>query len=588
MKIKELTLLMIFVITYGNVYSQHLNLDSLKKVWSNETLADSTRLDALYNIVKVGHESGQPDSASHHAQLYYDFAEKRNLKKQMSRILNRQGIYGSNTGDYEGAIEYYNRSLKIAEEIGYKKGVASSLNNIGRVHEKLGNYVKAKDYFLRCVNLFKEIGNQRGSLITMNNIATIYLHQGDYKAAIDFYTSSLKIAEQIEAKDIILNLLNNIGLVYKRQNDYSKAIEYYTLSLETAREINNKTGMALTLNNIGSIYETLGDNASAIDYYNQSLKISEEIRDQERMVSCLINIGSIYKNLKNYSKAIDYQIRGLKIAKKIGYKRGIAFSSRNIGLTYYVQGDAVKSITYSLSALSTAKELGLVEEIKFSADNLYKAYELTGNYRVSLKMYKLYINMRDSIENIEVQKELISQEYKYNYEKQAVADSIAFVKKRELDVFNNQTKLDKERYALLGGFSLLLIFIGVYLRIRFIKGQAEKEALLQKIEMLKVEANINLTTSIAQNKHPQLDKKRIETAINSSLNKSDWNILNALYNNPAIGNKEIADAVSLSVEGVRSSLKKMYSFFYIEKTANQRVVLVIEAAKLSKLSLNLK
>ena len=577
----RLGFILMLLITSSISYSQSLNLDSLQQVWENESLPDTIRLDALYDIVKVAHQSGQADTGAYYAKIHYDFAEKRGLKKQMSRILNRQGIYRSNTGNYEGAIDFYNRSLKISNEIDYKKGIASSNNNIGRVHEKLGNYAKAKSYFLSCLDLFEELDNQRGSLITMNNIATIYLHQGDYKVAIDYYTSSLKIAEQLDASDIILNLLNNIGLVYKRQGDNTRAIEYYTRSLETSRKINNKVGEALTLNNIGVIYEDEGDYEMAKDYYNRSLIISEEIGDKERIVSCLINIGSISVASKDYLQAIDYQNRALHLAEDIGYKRGVAVCLSHLGSTQQLIGNMTQSINYSLRALTVSRELGLVEEIKSSADNLYRVYEKTGNHRASLEMYKLFISMRDSIENIEVQKEIVRQEIEYNYQKQSLADSVSFAKQKELDNLLHQSQLDKERYGLLGAFAIILVFIVVYLRIKFIKRLFERETLLNEIRILKAGQNIDLTKSISENGKSQLDKDKIETAINNPLNQSDWNILNALYHNPAIGNKEIADVVSLSIEGVRSSLKKMYSFFYIEKTANQRVVLVIEAAKLS-------
>jgi len=561
------------------------------RVWSDETLADTTRLEALYKIVKEGHETDQPDSAFHYALLYYEFAEKRGLKKQMSRILNRQGIYRSNTGDYEGAIEYLNRSLKISEDLGDKRRVASSLNNIGRVNEKQGNYVEAKKYFLSCLDIFEEIGFQRGSLITMNNLATIYLYQGDYEVAIEFYTNSLKKAEQLDSKDIILNLLNNIGLVYERQSDDSKAIEYYTRSFEMAKKISNKTGMALTLNNIGNIHETRDEDAKAIDFHNRSFKIRKEINDQAGMVSSLINIGSLYKKLMRYDEAIDYQTRGLKIAKKIGFQRGVAFSLRNIGATYQARGDAAKSILYGTKALAKSQELGLVVELMASADILYQEYEQIGNHQASLKMYKLYIDMRDSIENIEVQKTVLRKEIEYKYQKQTMADSIAFVKQRELDSVIHQAALKKEayqRYAWYGGLLLILILLGIYFRIRFIKREAETEMLLQEIKLLKVDAIIKLASRDDLNQQLILDKVKIEQTINNSLNPSDWSILVALYNNPSIGNREIADEVSLSVAGVRSSLKKMYNFFYINKSSNQRVILVMEATKISNNSLKHK
>ena len=193
--------------------------------------------------------------------------------------------------------------------------------------------------------------------------------------------------------------------------------------------------------------------------------------------------------------------------------------------------------------------------------------------------------MRDSMENIAVQKQVVRRQVEYEYQQQALADSLAFVRQQELDEFAHQAELAKEanlRYTLITGFVIILIFTGIYLRVRFIKRQAEREALLQEIKLLKVEAVIKTASDETVKNQLVLDKEKIEAAINNSLNPSDWNILNVLFNNPAIGNNELADQVSLSVAGVRSSLQKMYRYFYIEKSSNQRFLLVMEATKLSK------
>ena len=79
-----------------------------------------------------------------------------------------------------------------------------------------------------------------------------------------------------------------------------------------------------------------------------------------------------------------------------------------------------------------------------------------------------------------------------------------------------------------------------------------------------------------------LNKKIIESKIDFQLNTTDWNILNSLYNYPEISNVDIASEISLSVHGVRSSLKKMYNLFDINQSVrDQRILLVIEATRLS-------
>ncbi|MEZ4987811.1 MAG: AsnC family protein [Saprospiraceae bacterium] len=59
--------------------------------------------------------------------------------------------------------------------------------------------------------------------------------------------------------------------------------------------------------------------------------------------------------------------------------------------------------------------------------------------------------------------------------------------------------------------------------------------------------------------------------------------MSTLSHNPSISNKEIANEVNLSVEGVSSSLRRMYSTFGIgSASSNKKVALLLEAIRLSQ------
>lgn len=68
---------------------------------------------------------------------------------------------------------------------------------------------------------------------------------------------------------------------------------------------------------------------------------------------------------------------------------------------------------------------------------------------------------------------------------------------------------------------------------------------LQKIKLLKTETVVKMAATNTSDKHQiELNKEKIETVvIDGSLNPSDWNILNTLYYNPVISNKEITEQV---------------------------------------------
>ena len=104
------------------------------------------------------------------------------------------------------------------------------------------------------------------------------------------------------------------------------------------------------------------------------------------------------------------------------------------------------------------------------------------------------------------------------------------------------------------------------------------ENLLSEIDKLKRKEKLNL---IINSENYCLDKNKIELYIDKKLNKTDWEVLNILLKNPEISNKAISDLVFLSIDGIGSSLRRMYVYFDITETNYKKVVLIKKAIEIS-------
>jgi DNA-binding CsgD family transcriptional regulator len=57
--------------------------------------------------------------------------------------------------------------------------------------------------------------------------------------------------------------------------------------------------------------------------------------------------------------------------------------------------------------------------------------------------------------------------------------------------------------------------------------------------------------------------------------------LNILLEDPTISNKELADKAYLSVDGIGSSLRRMYEYFDIPSSKYMKIALLLKAIKIS-------
>jgi tetratricopeptide (TPR) repeat protein len=370
-------------------------VDSLQAILKNAS-QDSVKCRLLVAITEECEADEIFDNASKAVELadhvlkegnFVNGASKYSVLYTKSLALNNVGVYYNIEGNYDKALEYFERSLKIREDMADKMGITESLNNIGLIYNTMGDITKALDYYGR----------------------------------------SLKLKERIADKEGIATLLNNIAVIYYRQGDLINSLEYHKKSLKISESLGDKTSVGESLSNIAIIFQKEGKFNEALDYCNKSLKIAEEFGEKQNMAVALNNIGNLLLNQKKVDEALPYYKRSLKIKREMGDKRGIAYAFANLGLLHYTaftvkpSGPGAKDLSlafnYSDSALKLSKKIGFPENIKNSQRLLSDIENERHNYQSAFEHYKQYVLFRDSINNEQTRKASVKHQLKYEYEK---------------------------------------------------------------------------------------------------------------------------------------------------------------------------
>jgi serine phosphatase RsbU (regulator of sigma subunit) len=359
--------------------------------------------------------------------------------------------------------------------------LANALGNMGFYAEYEGDIVKALEYDNQSLEIFEELGDKLGMETVLNNMGYIFKVQGDIDKALEYYHLSLKITIELVNKRGEAYLYNNIGRVYEDQGDLNKALEYHHKSLKIREEIDDKRGIAQSLNNIGLVYFKIGDSEKELEYYNKSLKISEENEDRKEVANTKSNLGNYYLVWGDNKKALEYLQQSLVINEDLNYKNGVTRSLSSIARVYMAERDLQKAKVNANKSLEMAKELGFPKRISEAAKLLSEIYKKENKGMQALEMHKLYIVMRDSINNKETQKATAQQQAKYEYEKQKVIDdaendkllAIEKEKKQKQQIFTAATS------SILGLVIVFLYFVFNRLKVtrkqkRVIEAQKEE------------------------------------------------------------------------------------------------------------------
>lgn len=454
-------------------------LDSLRQVWEDPQQTAEVRLEAIQQLIWQGYMSRQFDSAYYYSELQYAYAQEQGIKTQMAYALRNKAIARNRQNKPQQAKELMLQNYEIWKELDNPERMSRALFALAHIEYSLGNIDQAINIYQQCLDLFKQEESLQGMSDVWNNLALMYTEQGNYPKALESFHKSLSHEEQQGNQANMIQTLNNIGIIYDRQGDLEKAFHQYQRAWELAKELEDERLMDIARYNIASIHVDEENYKEAIRLAEQSLVFREASKNQNGMGDALNLIGSSYLKLGDYSEALDYLERSLKIANETGSMQLQIPVMNNIGKVHLEQRDYSSAITTLQEAMKLAEALNILIYIRDVAENLFACYEQTGQYQQAIEMSKLYYHLQDSIQSEEAQRSVLRQEYQYEYEKQAFADSLSFVQEKAVTELSYQKQLANRNYLLFGSLGLALVGF-VFLRYRQQIRNREKELELQQ------------------------------------------------------------------------------------------------------------
>ncbi len=259
-----------------------------------------------------------------------------------------------------------------------------------------------------------------------------------------------------------------MGALYASQKEYETALNYYNRSLKIRDSIGDEKGMSSVYNNLGILLKEKGDVKRALVYFKSALAIDLKLNNKEGIVIDYINIGS---NHSNKDSALLYHKKSLEVAKELGLVEREINSLVYIAQVHLDMGNLIDSKEMSQSAFKKATNLGYPNSIEITAEQLHRIYEEEGDLMNSMKMLKLYYEMRDSVDNEENKGEAIKQQTQYEYNKQKALDKATY--ESQLAIEKEETKLQQvitiAAMSVLALGTLFLMF--VYRRLQITKKQ---------------------------------------------------------------------------------------------------------------------
>jgi serine phosphatase RsbU (regulator of sigma subunit)/Tfp pilus assembly protein PilF len=306
------------------------------------------------------------------------------------------------------------------------------------------------------MELFEKLGDDKGVANMLGNLGAIYYTQGDNYKGMEFSLRALKIAEKQGDNTRLATLLNNIGNVYSEQaSSLDTARSYLLRAHSLAGQINDLDILGNSSINLGELYFRMGEFDSSLFYYEKALLM---VKNKGEIASSLSAIGRIYGEKGDYQTAIKYHRDALEIARK---------ENAQMVMVKILLAPQL-AINYFDEARSVSEEVGLHFELSQAYKGLAEAYAEIAEWEQAY----LYLSLQDTVDNAiyRAETEDKTKSLMFTYQMDRKVDEIEILEQQsEIE----QLKSKRQRGVLIGigviGFLILLMAIGLYNRMRFIR-----------------------------------------------------------------------------------------------------------------------
>ncbi|MGO4820212.1 MULTISPECIES: tetratricopeptide repeat-containing sensor histidine kinase [unclassified Flavobacterium] len=303
---------------------------------------------------------------------------ERNVNNIFYDAYNLLGIIYGELGEYDNAIAYHNKALKISDDDIIPKvfqSKATTYNNIGFLYLNSNRYLIAKNYFQKGL-LEKNLKIQKPYVYAMllDNLAYTKFKIGDNENLPDLFFDSLKLRDSLKlTSGIFINKIH-LSEYFASKGDTLKALKFSKEAFHLSKETRNSRDILVALKQLAVI-----EPQNASKYTKDYIKVNEELQNKEKkMGDKFARIEYETDQIKDQNSSLELQNRNLVYVFSVLTILGLflyiikAQKTKNRELLYKQQQQKANEDIYNLMiSQQNTIESNRVEEKKRVAQELH-------------------------------------------------------------------------------------------------------------------------------------------------------------------------------------------------------------------------
>ncbi|HEY5564627.1 MAG TPA: tetratricopeptide repeat protein [Rhodothermia bacterium] len=265
-----------------------------------------------------------------------------------------------------------------------QSGVATGLAG---VYLSLGDFEHALEYGIRALRLARATGNTYDEAWLHHGISTAYADLGDLERALDHARQGRELFERLysASKGVphlvgIGRCLSAEGAALIARGDVDDAEPLHSKALDIFRQTDNEIGEARALNDLGLIAFEKGDYRQSESHHRKSLEIREKINNVQSQSTSLLNLAKVFLATGRVDESLSTLHEALSRAEESGARVRIYQIYEALADTCETLGDIRQALAYHRQFHSLREEV-MGESVTARIKNLQIAFEIEQSER---------------------------------------------------------------------------------------------------------------------------------------------------------------------------------------------------------------
>jgi serine phosphatase RsbU (regulator of sigma subunit) len=170
------------------------------------------------------------------------------------------------------------------EAAGDNREASRYLNEAATIHWEKKEYDKAIEYFEKSLRLNEAIGNEQGISGINSNLGMIYADKQEYHKAVDCFDKVLEHKQKGKDKESLIYTYVNASVVLNNVKEYAKSAMYLEAALDISQELNNTEQMKSCYGMLSETYTKAGESEKAKKYFEMYRTFHEMLQRDKELV----------------------------------------------------------------------------------------------------------------------------------------------------------------------------------------------------------------------------------------------------------------------------------------------------------------